>query len=125
MNQNYKDLYFSVVNKIYSKYTPQKIEEIPTLFKKYEGREKELIEQICKKYNVGNEEFISFTEEYRQIFHNKPKNNTATVIIVLTAIMAVVALLCWKYYNDKNDSNTAIKNTEIVETKSKVNALTM
>ncbi|CAK9004136.1 unnamed protein product [Durusdinium trenchii] len=52
------DQYKSLVEQVYSKKNPSKLEDLPGLFVKYQGRERELFDQVCDKYKASFEELV-------------------------------------------------------------------
>jgi len=110
---NYRDLCISVVNRIYSKYNPDKINDIPNLFEKYKDREKELIELICKKYDVPKDEVKEYVDEYKSIFQEPKRTSSTIIVLILLSIISVVFLIIFTY-NNQNEGQ--IKSNEIEST---------
>jgi len=110
MKMNYRDLCISVVNRIYSKYNPNKINDIPNLFEKYKDREKELIELICKKYDVPKDEVKEYVDEYKSIFQEPKRTSSTKIVLILLSSISVVLLIIFAF-NKQNEGQT--KNNEI------------
>lgn len=92
----------TVIRKIYLKYNPEKVSEIPHLLRKYAGSEKELIQQICAKYQVPPLEIQQIIQEYKETFPERPKRKILLWITLIVVLSMICAFSFWRS-GDKNE----------------------
>lgn len=58
--------YEEIIKRIYEKYNPKKVSNVPALLEKYKGLEEELMDGIFAKYEVSEEEQAFFLKELQE-----------------------------------------------------------
>lgn len=89
-----------VIQKIYEKYNPAKVDDIPLLLERSGGKEDELLKRICEKYGVSDDEVSVLIEAE---FQKQRRQKIVLRSWIVSLVFILISLIIWdKFVKGQN-----------------------